>query len=38
MTGNGIDPSELTSGVSVDLAALMTTVHFQQRGYVLVVN
>lgn len=38
MTGQEITPSELATGVTLDLAALMTVVHFQQRGYALVVN
>mgnify|MGYP000197398564 CR=1 FL=1 len=38
MTGQGIAATELASGVKLDLAALMTVVHFQQRGYALVGN
>lgn len=38
MTAQNIAPGDLANGVKIDLAALMTIVHFQQRGYVLVVN
>lgn len=36
MTGHGIAPEELATGVKLDLAALMGVVHLQQRGYALV--
>lgn len=38
MAGQNITQTELAEGVTVDLAALMTVTHLQQRGYALVVN
>lgn len=38
MVGQTIAPEDLARGVKVDLAALMTVTHLQQRGYALVVK